>query len=594
MTLVEGQRVHNRYQIASLLGQGGMGAVYRAWDTILDVPVAIKENVMATPASARQFQREGKMMARLRHPNLPRVTDHFVTPDGAQYLVMDYVEGEDLRQMLRRVGPLHEAWVLAWIERVCDALSYLHSQQPPIIHRDIKPSNIKITPRGEVFLVDFGIAKVGDARFRTTTGAAGVTPGFSPPEQYGAGGTDARSDIYALGATLYALLTGRAPPDSVQRSIQEAALPPPQTLRPDLSPAVVSALGAALQTRPTNRPQTVAAFRALLRAEVAPRAPQVPEPRAELVPSAPQGPEPRAVPQEGPSVAPSVESLPSRHTESGLVVATRENLVWLLSQPEPPAKIWWEKAGMELCLVPAATFLIGSPEGRGRRNEHPQHSVHLDAYYIGRYPVTQTQYRRFVEEAGHRVPNETPAVLFKSCNWDRERQRPPDGNEQHPVVLVSWDDAAAFCEWAGLRLPTEAEWEKAASWDPPTESQRMYPWGDEWDGELCQSFFADGQTTPVGKYSPSGDSPYGCADMTGNVWEWVADWFAKDSYKHSPARNPTGPSKGNQRGVRGGAWDSGRKSQRCTHREKRYPDARFNTVGFRCAVGAEEAPRPPK
>ena len=277
MPLAIGTILEDRYRIDALLGSGGMGAVYRAWDQRLDRHVAIKENAMATPESARQFEREAKMLARLRHSNLPGVSDHFVAPNGAQYLVMDYVDGEDLGQMLQRLGPLDEARALAWIEQTCNALIYLHGQQPPIIHRDVKPGNIKITPEGQVFLVDFGIAKVGDAQAKTTMGALGVTPGFSPPEQYGQGGTDARSDVYALGATLYALLIGRSPPDSVQRAIQAAVLPPPRSLRPDVSPAVADALEAAMETNPSNRPQTVVAFQAILRGEAEPVAPSAHE-----------------------------------------------------------------------------------------------------------------------------------------------------------------------------------------------------------------------------------------------------------------------------------------------------------------------------
>ena len=273
MPLAIGTVLENRYRIDALLGQGGMGAVYRAWHLRLDQYVAIKENAIASAASARQFEREAKMMAGLRHSNLPHVIDHFVTPDGRQYLVMEYIEGEDLGQVVARAGPLDEAQALAWIERVCDAVGYLHGQDPPVIHRDIKPSNIKITPQGEVFLVDFGIAKVGDARVPTTTGAMGVTPGFSPLEQYGMGGTDARSDVYALGATLYALLTGEAPPESVKLATKAETLTPPRTLRSDLSPTLAAALEAALQTSPTDRPQTIAEFHTLLRRE--PAAPTV-------------------------------------------------------------------------------------------------------------------------------------------------------------------------------------------------------------------------------------------------------------------------------------------------------------------------------
>jgi serine/threonine-protein kinase len=220
MSLAEGTVLESRYRVDVLLGEGGMGAVYRAWDTRLDCYVALKENTLSmSPASAEQFIREAKTLARLRHPNLPRVSDYFVLPNGAQYLVMEYVEGEDLAQLVARYGPLDEVRALAWIEQVCDALVYLHSQSPPLIHRDVKPANIKISPQGKVMLVDFGIVKVGNAQMRTATGAVSVTPGYSPPEQYGAGGTDVPSDIYALGATLYTLVTGETPPESVQRAV---------------------------------------------------------------------------------------------------------------------------------------------------------------------------------------------------------------------------------------------------------------------------------------------------------------------------------------------------------------------------------------
>jgi serine/threonine-protein kinase len=271
MTLATGTTLENRYRIEELLGQGGMGAVYRAYDTRLQQAVAIKENTMAVPgispevveASRRQFEREALMLARLRHPNLPRVSDHFVTPDGNQYLVMDYIEGDDLAHIIARGGPLLEAQAIAWISQACNALEYLHTQQPPIIHRDIKPQNIKVTPKGVVFLVDFGIAKVGEVT-RTMTGALGVTPGFSPPEQYAMTGTDARSDIYSLGATLYALLTAQTPPESVVREFGEKQLVPPRQINNTVSPAVQQAVFKAMETRPTHRPQSMAEFRQML------------------------------------------------------------------------------------------------------------------------------------------------------------------------------------------------------------------------------------------------------------------------------------------------------------------------------------------
>ncbi|MEJ5203310.1 MAG: serine/threonine-protein kinase, partial [Anaerolineales bacterium] len=225
MTLDAGFLLNNRYRIERVIAHGGMGAIYDAIDESLGVRVAIKENLFSTEESSRQFKREATMLAGLRHPNLPRVTDHFVMPDNRQYLVMDYIEGEDLRQLLERQKKLPEQSVLTIGITICDALSYLHSRHPPIVHRDIKPGNIKITPNGQIFLVDFGLAKYSQAGQATTTGAQALTPGFAPPEQYGQG-TVPLSDIYSLGATLYTALTGHVPEDGLARAVGQATLTP--------------------------------------------------------------------------------------------------------------------------------------------------------------------------------------------------------------------------------------------------------------------------------------------------------------------------------------------------------------------------------
>ncbi len=219
MPLKVGEMLRQRYRIEETLGQGGMGAVYRATDINLGVQVAVKENLFTTEEYARQFRREATILASLRHAALPRVTDHFVIEGEGQYLVMDFIEGEDLRERLERDGPVSEDTAVSWFVEVCDALAYLHSRTPPIVHRDIKPGNIKITPDNEAVLVDFGLAKVLEESGSTTTGAKAMTPGFSPPEQYGAGRTDPRTDIYALAATLYTALTASIPEDSLERAM---------------------------------------------------------------------------------------------------------------------------------------------------------------------------------------------------------------------------------------------------------------------------------------------------------------------------------------------------------------------------------------
>ena len=288
MTLSAGITLQNRYRIVKLLGQGGFGAVYRAWDTSLSRPCAVKENLNTSPEAQRQFNREASLLANLTHPNLPRVTDYFLVPDQGQYLVMDFVEGDDLQMLLERSqGPLPQEQTLAWIGQICDALSYLHTHRPSIIHRDIKPANIKITPSGQAMLVDFGIAKAYDPTMQTTMGARAVTPGYSPTEQYGTGQTDARSDIYALGATLYSLLTGEKPPESVQRGLGDT-LRPPRLLNPAISPSVEAAILRAMEIYPDRRFARAEDFKAAWTrpVQVMRAAPAAPQPAA-IYPSYP-------------------------------------------------------------------------------------------------------------------------------------------------------------------------------------------------------------------------------------------------------------------------------------------------------------------
>lgn len=251
--------LRNRYRIVRLLGQGGMGAVYLGYDLSLEHEVAVKINRSPTPQAANQFIAEARLLATLRHPNLPRVIDYFLEGQG-QFLVMDYIAGEDLKTLSERSGALPLQQVLAWAEDLGSALSYLHHQVPPVFHRDIKPANLKLTHENEVVLVDFGIAKAAEAAAATATGAAGYTPGYAPPEQYGTGHTGAYSDQYAMGATLYHLLTGEKPVDAVQRLLGMATLSPAQVINPALPANVSQALERAMAVRPEDRFPTVDDF----------------------------------------------------------------------------------------------------------------------------------------------------------------------------------------------------------------------------------------------------------------------------------------------------------------------------------------------
>jgi serine/threonine protein kinase/Tol biopolymer transport system component len=264
MTLKRGSLLNNRYLIVDILGLGGMGSVYKAVDKNLGVKVAVKENLFTSDEFASQFHREAVILAGLRHPNLPRVTDHFVIEEQGQYLVMDYIEGEDLRMRMDRLGALPEDEVITIGAAICDALSYLASRNPPIVHRDIKPGNVRITQQGEIFLVDFGLAKVWSTSGKTATGARAMTPGYSPPEQYGTARTDQRSDIYSLGATLYAALTTYIPEDAMSRAMGQARLTPIEETNPGVSQYLTVAIEKALAVRPDDRYQNAQKFKKAL------------------------------------------------------------------------------------------------------------------------------------------------------------------------------------------------------------------------------------------------------------------------------------------------------------------------------------------
>ena len=264
MTLERGTLLHKRYRIVEILGQGGMGSVYRAVDENLGVDIALKENLFTTDEYARQFRLEAVILANLRHPNLPRVSDHFVVGEQGQYLVMDFIDGEDLRQRMERVGTITEEEAVMVGAAMCDALAYLHTRKPPILHRDIKPGNVKITPDGHIFLVDFGLAKVVQGSQATTTGARAMTPGYSPPEQYGTARTDPRTDIYSLGATLYASLTGIIPEDGLARAMDNAQLTPLRKRNSKVSRRLAAAIEQSMAIDPADRFQTAEDFKKAL------------------------------------------------------------------------------------------------------------------------------------------------------------------------------------------------------------------------------------------------------------------------------------------------------------------------------------------
>jgi serine/threonine protein kinase len=264
--------LQGRYRIIRQLGQGGMGAVYESIDQRLDTTVALKETLFSEERLRKQFEREARLLARLHHPALPRVSDHFSEEDG-QFLVMQYIPGDDLSEMMtRKRGPFPADQVLTWADQLLDALDYLHTQDPQIVHRDIKPQNLKLTSRGQIILLDFGLAKgqSGDiSRITTAASIFGYTPNYAPLEQIQGLGTDTRSDLYSLGATLYHLLTGVKPPDALTRAAalvngQPDPLQPASVANPAVSREIDDVLAKAMAQNRDQRYATAADMRRAL------------------------------------------------------------------------------------------------------------------------------------------------------------------------------------------------------------------------------------------------------------------------------------------------------------------------------------------
>jgi formylglycine-generating enzyme required for sulfatase activity len=242
-----------------------------------------------------------------------------------------------------------------------------------------------------------------------------------------------------------------------------------------------------------------------------------------------------------------------------------------------PARISWPADGKEMALVPAGPFILGAAKAY-RTQDQPAHEVVLPDFYIDRTPVTVAEYMRFVAATG-RTP---PRLIFPG-------PRPLD-YDRHPVTGVSWHDARAYAAWAGKRLPSEAEWEKAASWDPAAQAKRRYPWGDQWDKRLCNMLDSNiGHTTPVGSFSPYGDSPYGAADMAGNVFEWTTSLAWNYPYQLGDGRDDL--DRYGTRVRRGGAYTSEELFMRTTTRQLSPPDGMFIADGFRCVADLDQMAR---
>ncbi|MBU6361523.1 MAG: SUMF1/EgtB/PvdO family nonheme iron enzyme [Chloroflexi bacterium] len=574
-----------RYRIKSLIGRGGMAEVYLAHDPQFNRDVAVKliTAVSAFDADSRaRFAREARVIASLEHIAILPVYD-MGEQDGQPYLVMRYVTGGSMDQRLTKGSRYRLDEIAAILPSLASALDYAHSRG--IVHRDLKPANILFAAEGQALLADFGLAKDVQATLMlSSTGVVMGTPAYMSPEQIRAQSTappDGRSDLYSLGVTLFYALTGRLPYEAdTVFGMMEAHLraPVPDICR--LNPALPKPLQAVFEKvmakDPAQRYATARALNEALQTVTQPaqgaKARGMPVARpfyrrravllgggalvllgagavlspllaAPAVTPTPRTNTPLALPSVTllqPSAVPTSLPTPVPPTATLAPTLPPATPVPTAVQPSNPLLLTLATGlSIQLVRVPAGEFIMGSNDNLWD-GWKPQHRVTLPEYWIGKTSVTVAQFAAFVRATGYSAD----ARALRS------------GKDNHPVNYVSWFDAQAFCKWASemlkrtVRLPSEAEWEKAAR----GTDGRTYPWGEAAPDKSRANYNNNvGDTTPVGQYSPQGDSPYGCVDMAGNVWQWTNSLYKPYPYNANDGRENSSDTGG--RVVRGGSFN---------------------------------------
>jgi len=635
----------NKYEIEAFIGSGSFCDVYRA-HTVSDkqFPLALKILHLVDSAQSdadaqvTHFHQEANLGMRFKHESIVLVRSLDEDKEHHQWvMVMDYASGGSLRQALiekrKRNQPYSVEDALEIGRGIAAGLAALHAED--VVHRDLSPSNILFNHQGRPLIADLGLAQtpISAVDLSDPRPHPGTRGYCSPEHKDGRDLLRAQADVYVLGVLLFEMLT-----------LKQYDTCKPGTrlgnLRPDVPAALDDLLASMLAENPDQRPQNGAdAQNALLHLDLdGPRVSPVPPPAPRATINTLQegldALHAMMVAQEWQMAWETLEDLEAKFPGNVRLKLPHKQITKALDAEERDRCAAAEQAEreaaqreavcrpgylrrsadhiyirldadqeMDFICIPAGEFLMGSDPHTDMNAcvpEQPQHRVHLPEYWIGRTSVTNTQFAAFVQSTGHRTAAELDGwgwiwdpqkhwVKKKGADWRHPGGSASDLSQKadHPVVQVNWHDAVAYCEWLNqlsgqdVRLPTEAEWEKAAR----GTAGRIYPWGDDAPDERRANFsMTIKTTTPVGWYGSLGDSPYGCADLAGNTWDWCADWYAENYYAGSPHVSPLGPADGKSRVVRGGCWDNDLRYVRSAYRGRSDPFSRDNYSGFRCLL----------
>ncbi len=583
--------------LEELLGMGGFGEVWKAKNPYLPEPVALKFCLDAT--AAQWLRHEAELLSRVirdgRHPGIVALQHTYLGADPP-CLEYEYVRGGDLCGLIAQWqnNPPEQrlADSLRLMHQLAEIVAFAHSRVPPIVHRDLKPANILLQPGPDGSLsprvADFGIGGVAARQANEMTRRGGTTQGYvlvtglrgsctplyASPQQMRGEDPDPRDDVHALGVIWFQMMTGDMSTGATADWREEVE----GLGAPD---GVLRLLGACLSARVERRP----AHAGILADELARLLPEGPGPRAAQTVVGPVAPPTRIV-------APP-PATPPRPTPKPARPAVPVPLHGRPRGPQPvPANLprfLTNALDMKFVLVPAGTFLMGSPPGERDRaaDEGPQHEVTITRpFYLGVHPVTQDQYQRLM--------GTNPSHF---CRGGRGKDRIGEEDPRRlPVEKVTWGNAAAFCRKLSetpeearhnrlYRLPTEAEWEyacRAGTTEPFHFGATLNATQANFDGTQPYGRASVGpylkRPTAVGSYPPN---DFGLFDMHGNVWEWCADWYAEDYYANSPLEDPTGPETGQYRVQRGGDWSASAANCRSAYRGRSEPGQHVYRFGFR-------------